>query len=216
MTKEVFEHQKEFNDMARFFKKWTMKGGAIGTSPASVGGEIAVEEQLGLQRLNAGNPGLQQPDPDNPLYIKFMEKFYERFMKETPNMVKGEDKGGVAFKSMFRNYGRATQKIERMKDVNYGTYDRWQEEMEPEARAELEQNGVDTTSRQDVVNFYRRMQYDALRVINYTRRAVEEELSAEAGQPIRLKDIKPYLSTMQNIQHALEPAAGFMFPDLPQ
>ena len=57
-------------------------------------------------------------------------------------------------------------------------------------------------------------------MINYTRRAVEEEMSAEAsaqaGRPVhvRLKDIKPFLSTMQNIQNALEPAEGFMFPEL--
>lgn len=220
MTKEVFEHQKEFNELARFYKKWTVKGGAIGTTPASKPGEIAVTEQLGLQRLNAGNPGLQQPDPDNPMYLKFMDKFYQRFMKETPGMVKGEDQGGVAFKSMFRNYGRATQKLERLKNVNYGTYERWQNEMEPEAKEELERNSVDTTDRREVVNFYRRAQFDALRVINYTRRAVEEEMSAEesaaTGRPvrIRLKDIKPYLSTMQNLQHALAPAANFMFPDL--
>jgi hypothetical protein len=222
MTKEVFEHQKEFNDMARFYKKWTVKGGAIGTSPASAGGEIAVTEQLGLQRLGPGNPGLQQPDPDNPMYIAFMQKFYDRFMKESPNMVKGEDKGGIAFKSMWRNYGRATQKLERLKDVNYGTYARWQEEMEPAAREELETNGIDTTDRREVVNFYRRMQFDALRVINYTRRSVEQEMSeeasAQAGKPVqvRLKDIQPFLSTMQNIQNALQPAASFMFPDLLQ
>ena len=216
LTKEVFEHQKDFNELARFYKKWTLKDGAIGTTPASTGGEIAVTEELGLKRLNAGNPGLQQPDPDNPMYIQFMSKFYERFMKESPNMVKGEDAGGVAFKSMFRNYGRATQKVERLKDVNYGTYERWQNEMEPEAKAELELNGIDTTDRQAVVNFYRRMQFDALRVINYTRRSVEEEMSQEAGRPIRLKDIRPYLSQMQNLQHSLEGAAPFMFSDLPQ
>jgi hypothetical protein len=222
MTKEVFEHQKEFNDLDRFYKKWTLKRGAIGTSPASPGGEIAVTEQLGLQRLNAGNPGLQQPEPDNPMYIAFMQKFHDRFMKETPNMVKGEDKGGIAFKSMWRNYGRATQKIERLKNVNYGTYERWQEEMEPDAREELERNSIDTTDRRSVVNFYRRMQFDALRVINYTRRAVEEEMSMEAsnqaGRPVqvRLKDIQPFLSTMQNIQHTIGKASDFMFPDLVQ
>jgi hypothetical protein len=86
--------------------------------------------------------------------------------------------------------------------------------MEPAALEELQQNGVDTTDRREVVNFYRRMQYDALRVINYTRRAVEEEMSAEAGRPIRLKDIPPFLSTMQKMQNAMQPAAGFMFPEL--
>jgi hypothetical protein len=235
MTKEVFAHQKEFNELSRFYKKWTVKHGAIGTTPASPSGEIGVTEQLDLKRLNAGNPGLRQPQPDNPLYIQFMDKFYERFMKETPTMVKGEDKGGIAFKSMWRNYGRATQKIERLKDVNYGTYDRWQNdlnvtqeqidtEQNPDVKAEMEsnmlakqelkENNVDTTNRRDVANFYRRMQYDALRVINYTRRAVEEEMSMEAGRPIKLKDIQPFLSTMQNLQESLGEAAPFMFREL--
>jgi hypothetical protein len=212
-----------------------VKVGAVGTKASSIPGEIAMTEQLGLNRLNEGNPGLSQPDPDNPLYIDFMKRFYARFMKETPTMVKGEDAGGIAFKSMFRNYGRATQKIERMKDVNYGTYDRWQDELQVTqdqmdaeenprkkeamrlsilARQELDQYGVDTTNRQDVVNFYRRMQFDAMRTINYTRRAVEAEMSEAAGRPIKLNDIQPYLSTMQNIQNKLGPEAGFMFPDL--
>ena len=241
LTKEVFDHQREFNQLARFYRKWDLQGGDVGTKPASPGGEIAVTEQAGLERLNAGNPGLFQPDPDNPMYLKFMEKFYARFTKETPNMVKGEDQGGIAFKSMFKNYGRASAKIERLKDVNYGTYDRWQEglnvtdeqiDAEPNprkqkqmrsnqlAKEELDEHGVDTKDRQQVVNFYRRMQFDALRVINYTRRAVEQEMSDEASQQagrpvqIRLKDIEPYLSTMQNIQEKLKGAAPFMFPEL--
>jgi hypothetical protein len=205
LAKEVFDHQKEFNDLSRFYKKWTVGEGRIGVTPASKGGEIAVTEQYGLQQLGPGNPGLQQPEPTNPLYIEFMQEYYNRFIKESPNMVKGEDQGGVGFKSLWRNYGRATQKIDRLKDVNQGTYERWQREMEPEARDELERNGVDTTDRREVVNFYRKMQFDALRVINYVRRATEDQLSRRAGKPVRLKDIPPFLEPGE---------APFMYPDL--
>jgi len=205
LSKEVFEYQKEFNDLARFFKKWTINEGRISVKPASTGGGVAVQEQYGLQQLGGGNPGLQQPDPTNPLYGQFMQEFYNRFMRESPNMVKGEDLGGVAFKSLWRNYGQATQKLERLKDVNHGTYDRWQREMEPDAKEELDQAGVNTADRREVVDFYRKKQFEALRVINYVRRAVETSMSQKAGKQITLKDIKPYLQPGES---------PFMYPDL--
>jgi hypothetical protein len=202
LAKNVFDHQKEFNELNRYFKKWTVNEGAVNVKGASKSGEIAVPEQYGLKRMGPGNVGLSQPEPNNPLYIQFMQTFYDRFQHESPNMVKGEDKGGVAFKSLWRNYGAATQKLERLKDVNQGTYGRWQEELnarDPASYKELIDNGVDTTDRRAVVNFYRTMQYDALRVIDYVRRATEMDLSEQAGRPVRLKDIKPYLSPTQNM-----------------
>jgi hypothetical protein len=205
LASEVFENQKEINDLARFYKKWTVNEGKINVKPASTGGGIAVQEQYGLQQLSPGNPGLFQPDPTNPLYTEFMQEFYNRFMKESPNPVKGQDNGGVAFKSLWRNYGVASRKLESLKDVNYGNYNRWQREIEPDAREELERNGVDSTNRRDVVNFYKTMQYDALRKINDVRRATEYIMSERAGRPIRLKDIKPYTP---------EGESPFIFPDL--
>jgi hypothetical protein len=209
LSKEVFDNQKEFNDLSRFFKKWTVNEGKIGIKPASIGGNIALLEKYGLQQFNAANPGLQQPDPTNPLYLQFMEEFYNRFMKESPNFVKGEDNGGVGFKSLWRNYGQASQKLDRLKDVNHGTYDRWQREMEPDAKKELEAAGVDTTDRREVVNFYKKKQFDALRVINYVRRATEEILSKQSGRPMRLKDIKPFLPPQPSSE------APFMYEGLP-
>jgi hypothetical protein len=205
LSSEVFENQKEINDLARFYKKWTVNEGQINVKPASTGGGIAVQEQYGLQQLGPGNPGLYQPDPTNPLYAEFMQEFYNRFMKESPNPVKGRDDGGVGFKSLWRNYGTASRKLESLKDVNYGTYERWQRDMDQDARDELERNGIDTTNRRDVVNFYKTMQYDALRVINNVRRATEMQMSQRAGRPIRLKDIKPYSPGTES---------PFIYPDL--
>jgi hypothetical protein len=214
LAKNVFEHQKTFNELARYYKKWTVNEGKINIKPASVGGGPAVREQYGLTQLGPANIGLPQPEPNNPLYLKFMEQFYNKFMHESPNMVKGEDKGGVGFKSLWRNYGTATQKLDRLKDVNHGTYDRWQanlNNLSEEDRAELTSEGVDIRDRREVVNFYRTKQYDALRVIDYVRRATEMEMSeqatAEARQlnpnappvNIRLKDIKPFLGATENM-----------------
>jgi hypothetical protein len=205
LSSEVFENQKEINDLARFYKKWTVNEGQINVKPASTGGGIAVEEEYGLQQLGPDNPGLYQPDPKNPLYTEFMQEFYNRFMKESPNPVKGKDEGGVAFKSLWRNYGVSSRKLADLKDVNYGTYDRWQREMAPGAREELKRNHIDPTNRRDVVNFYKTMQYDALRKINDVRRATEYIMSQRAGRPIRLKDLKPYEP---------ETESPFIYPDL--
>ena len=205
MAKEVFDNQKEFNDLSRFFKKWTINEGRVNVKGASTPGDIAVQEQFGLQKLSPGNPGRDQPPPKNPLYIEYMQEFYNSFAKESPLMVKGVDQGGSAFKSLWRNYGTATQKLDRLKNENYGSFNQWQREMDDDARDELKRNGVDTTDLSDVRNFYRRMQYDALRVINYVDRAVNKKMSEKAGRPITLKDIRPY---------DVPSDAPFMYPDL--
>jgi hypothetical protein len=209
MAKEVFDKQQEFNDLSRFYKKWTINEGRINTKGASTPGDIAVMEQYGQQKLGPGNPGTKQPEPTNPLYKEYMQEFYNSFAKETPVMVKGEDQGGAAFRSLWRNYGVSSQKLERMKNENYGTYDKWQRELAAETEAglldELKRNNVNTTDLREVRNFYRRMQYDTLRVINYVSRAVDKKMSEKYGRPITLKSIKPY---------EVPSGAGFMYPDL--
>jgi len=221
IAKEAFEYQREYNALARFFKKWTVHEGAVNVKPPSIGGGILATERAGLFKFNEGNPGLPQPEPTNPMYIQFMQSFYNRFSKESPNFVKGKDEGGVGFKSLWANYGDATDKLNRLKDLNHGSYNRWQHMInmtEEEQNAlptesqrtqaylarlgkyELDQNGVDTTDRRQVVNFYRKKQFEALRVINYVRRQVEEEFTNSewnkanrGGKPVRLSDIKPFL-----------------------
>jgi hypothetical protein len=83
MAKEVFDKQQEFNDLSRFYKKWTINEGRINTKGASTPGDIAVMEQYGQQKLGPGNPGTKQPEPTNPLYKEYMQEFYNSFAKET-------------------------------------------------------------------------------------------------------------------------------------
>jgi hypothetical protein len=233
LSKEVFDHQQEINTLSRFYKKWTLNEGLINTKGASIGGDIAATEQLGMRELNAANPGLRQPDPNNPLYIEFMDEFYRAFMKESPLPVKGEDQGGIAFKTMWRRYGQASQKLRDLGTVNHGSYDRWQRELPADAKMELRVNGVDSTNRQEVVNFYKKVQFDDLVVINNARRSVELIMSdraterARAADPnappvqIRLKDLKPYIGKLEtlntNAADAIQQFFGtvpFMYPDL--
>jgi hypothetical protein len=205
LAKDVFAHQREINQLSRFFKKWTINEGRINVKPPSKGGGLAVQTEYGLTPFNEGNPGLPQPAPTNPLYIQFMGEFYKAFHKESPNFVKGKDEGGVGFKSLWANYGDATAKLADLKDVNHGTYGRWQRALEEtpvgvRAKIELEDAGVDITDRRAVVNYYRRKQFEALRVIHYVRKAVEKRFTESewnrvnnGGKPVTLKTIRPYL-----------------------
>ncbi len=221
LAREVFEKQKAANQIAQFYRK-EQRGGDITNKPASKGGGIAEVEEYGLQHLSPGSPGLPLDAPTNPLYIEYMKEFYNRFMKESPNPVKGQDEGGVAFKSLWRNYGTSSRKLAELRSVNEGTYARWQENLDPRVKEELERNNVDTTSRREVVNFYRRMEFDALKTINYVFDSTDKILSdrataaARATNPsappvkISIKTIQPYLPGTGGAV----PEAPFMFPDL--
>jgi hypothetical protein len=193
--KELFEKQREIDQLLKFYTKWGKNEGNISVKPASTGGGIAVDTGYGLGPVSAGgNPGLKPPTPTNPLYVKFMEDVYNRFKHESPNYVKGEDKGGIGFRSLWRRYGDASEALKMLRPVNDGNNVTWQKQLstQPEVLKELQAANVDTTNIREVRNYYQYKQLDAARVILKTVRAVEEDFSNMAGRPIKLKDIQPY------------------------
>lgn len=197
-SRELFEKQKEIDTLAKFYQKWDKEGkytqpGEINVEPKSKGGGLVADYLLG-PKLSQESPGIDQPNPTNPLYLRFAEEVYNRFRKESP-LAKGKEPGqGLGFGSLWRRYGDATAKLERMKNINEGNYVTWQNEINdrPGALKELQDNGVDTTNLRQVKNFYETKRFDAARTILYMIRAVEADMSRQLGQPITLKDLDPY------------------------
>lgn len=212
VRKELFDKQKEVDQLLKFYQKWTKNEGNINVDPASKGGGANAGNMLGPTQA-PGNPGLKQPEPNNPLYIKFMADVYNRFKKESPNYVKGEDQGGIGFRSLWRRYGDASEALKMLRPINDGNNVTWQSQLNnnPNVVKELEAAKVDTKNLREVKNYYVMKQQDAARVILNTIRAVEEDFSKLAGKPIKLGDIKPYVN--KSLEQAA-PEAGFAFPDV--
>jgi len=197
-SQELFAKQKEIDTLAKFYQKWDKEGkftmpGEINVEPKSKGGGLVADYLLGPS-LSKESPGIDQPEPTNPLYLRFAEEVYNRFRKESP-LAKGKEPGqGIGFGSLWRRYGDATAKLERMKNINEGNYVTWQKELSdrPGALKELEDNGVDTSNLRQVKNFYETKRFDAARTILYMIRAVENDFSQQLGQPITLKNLDPY------------------------
>lgn len=207
IRKELFDKQKEIDQLLKFYQGADKGAGKIDVNAASKGGANVAGGLLGETQAPQ-SPGLQQPPPTNPLYVKFMADVYNRFKKESPNFVKGEDQGGIGFRSLWRRYGDATQALKSLRPVNEGNYVTWQNQLanRENAKAELEKADVDTTNLREVKNFYVRKQQDAARVILDTIRAVEEDFSKMAGRPIKLKDLNPYSKPLEE--------APFAYPDV--
>lgn len=195
IRKELFEKQREIDQLLKYYQKWDKNAGQINVKPASPGGGQAADTGYGLgPTIPAESPGLSQPPPTNPLYIKFMGDVYNRFKRESPNYVKGEDQGGIGFRSLWRRYGDSTEALKSLRPINEGNYVTWQNELnnKPEVKKWLEDQGVNTKNLREVKNVFVKEQQDAARVILKTIRAVEEDFSKMAGRPIKLKDLNPY------------------------
>lgn len=214
--KELFEQQKEIDQLLKFYTANTKNEGQISTKAASKGGAMTSQDALG-NMISEQPPGLIQPPPTNPLYVKMMEDVYNRFKHESPNYVKGEDQGGIGFKSLWRRYGDSTAALKTLRPINEGNYATWQTALNSPQRAEvkkeLQDAKVDTSNLREVKNYYTNKQQDAARVILQTIRAVMEDFNANpelralnGGRVITLKDIRPYNKPL--------PDAPFSYPDV--
>jgi len=234
ITKELFDKQKEVDRLTKYIEKWDLGGkyqgpGEINVHPPSKGGGDVVNWLSG-PGFSEQSTGLAQPPPTNPLYKHFMEQVRNNFRKESPlpNTKTGEDEGGIAFKSMWARYGDATEKLRRLKDVNEGNYVTWQQRLEkfPEAKKELTDAGVDPTNIRQARNYYERKRHDSARVILYTIRAVEHDITNQLkanpqlaaklgwdGKPLTLAKLDPYGRGITQ-QSLAGDAADFIFPDL--
>jgi hypothetical protein len=192
IRKDLFDNQKEVDQLLKFYQG-DKGAGLINVKPASVGGGNVATELLGPVQ-SSESPGLAPKPPTNPLYIQFMQDVYNRFKHESPTYVKGEDQGGIGFRSVWRRYGDATAALKSLRNVDEGNYVTWQDQLKgrQDVTEELKRNNIDPTNLREVKNYYTYKQQDASAVILKMIHAVEQEFSEKAGRPIKLKDLQPY------------------------
>lgn len=194
ITDELFKKEKVINNLSRYYRTWTKADGQINTKMASQYGKGVVENLLGN-----GPPtepaGINQPPPTNPLYQQFMGEIYKKFNADTDRNKKGEDVGGIGFKSLWRRYGDYTENLKRLRSINDGNNVTWQKQLDerPDQLAYLYENHVDSSDLRAVKNFYEKQRQDVARQILFTIRAVEEDFSKRLGTEFHIENLDPYI-----------------------
>lgn len=108
------------------------------------------------------------------------------------------DEGGgpMGFRSLWKRYGDASEKLRDLQKINKGNVSTWQQRLQardPEnTLRELTLNNVDITNPDAVRNFYERVRLDVGRVILHEIRKVENDLSNKYGQKIKIEDLDPH------------------------
>jgi hypothetical protein len=210
ISEELHKKQKHIDQMVSFFREWhpDMGAGLINLKPQSKrGGEIAVEALGPLEKgapgdkeIKVPSAGISQPPPTNPLYDTFIKTVYNLFKKDDPAQ------GGIGQRSIWNRYGDAAKEVRRLSKVNEGNAVTWKIEqsqntpMYIEKRAYLRKHGVDPYNVRQVREHYENIRQDTARVLLFTIRRVEDMLSKQAGQPIKLEDLDPYGSVAVGYQ----------------
>lgn len=210
ITEEFYEQMKDINKLVDYYKRFDVNSGTIQTRDKSVkGGEIATG-WFG-RKLPAEIPGVAQPPPENPLYIKLMEDIYARFKKDNPGYdSKGNEVGGIGFLSILARHAAATKMLHTMYHVDDGLHGSWQQQLSQrtETLADMKAHNVDPESKRQVSNYYERVRQETTTVLYYYIRAVLKEMSNKAGKTVTLKDIDPTGKALAG------PEAPFAFPEV--
>jgi hypothetical protein len=190
ITSELFKKQKAINILDTYLRKYSGEQ-LINTQPASAAGAASIN----LAAPTTGQrTGLGQPPPTNPLYTMFIQQMHNKFVKDAPKIVDGENIGGIGYKTAWRWYGNYTQQLQDMHGINDGSNVTWQERLNrrPEVLKELRDNNIDTTNMRSVRNYWERKRQDAARSILQMVRSVEKDFSQQTGKPITLEMLDPY------------------------
>jgi hypothetical protein len=189
---ELFKKQDAIRDLTDFYRAFDSEFNErnpdrFNVDPASKAGGKAAD-RMGIPQVSDTRPGVVPRAPDNPIYTKFMKTLYDRF---------GKDKDG--FLSMWRRYGDATEKIRSLRPINAGNFTDYSGRVmkDKEAQRIARIKGFDLNTRQGalrLLNEYEKIRQDIGKSILVFIKETERIISTEAGVPIRIEEVNPYLN----------------------
>jgi hypothetical protein len=190
VTQEMMNRDKAIKRILQYYGYYGMTGQHfIGSAkPVSKSGEAFVTGVLGLPHPAPESGGLNQKLPTNPMYVDFAKMLHDRFQGDAL------EKGGMGYKSLWRQYGEWGQDIRALFNIDPGNAATWQQQLQarPTAMRELQNAGVDWKNPTAVRNYYENMRHNVARAINSEITAVERQLSEHYKRPIRIQDLDPY------------------------
>ena len=194
ITEELWNRKHVIEDLLYRWNVWDTGGGDVKQKAASKeGGAYAAPFLPDKPPANGDkipNPGMNQPEPKNPLYKMMMGELQKTFEKDMPS------KGGIGWKSMWKEYMKYGSLVARMKTVNRGDEGQWvQSHNDPNAKdalgdtpAYLLDHGVDPTNFRQVRDFYAANHYEVANAMMKTIRATEQRIDAMPNIRALLKD----------------------------
>jgi hypothetical protein len=184
ITEELWRRKHIIGDLLYRWNVWDTGGGKVKQKPASIeGGKHSAPFLPDKQPADGDyvpNPGQNQPEPKNPLYKMMMGELKKTFETDVPS------KGGLGWKSMWKDYMEYGSLVARMKTVNRGDEGQWlQSHNDPNNKgalgktpAFLRAHGVDPTNFRQVRDFYAANHYQVANTMMKTIRATEQRIDA--------------------------------------
>jgi hypothetical protein len=156
VNQKLFELDHTISDLAKRYDTWERNKGAVSLKSPGVSGAGMAKVGPFMPQLpptvngKIPNPGVSVAEPKNPLYSAFMKQMEETFKKDSP------EKGGIGYRSMWKNYSIWTQELKRLSTVSRGDDQVWLKEMEKQPRLidYLKKQEVDPTNYKAVKDFY--------------------------------------------------------------
>jgi len=187
-VEELFAKKNEINRFNNYYRQWIDQAGLVGREkPRSKAGEEYATKIYGPKPPRE-SAGINQPKPTNPLFNQFMGLVHDKFGRDLPS------RGGIGFLSAMDRFAMYNTHLQRMRKVDEGNMVTWQKqiEAEPEQLQFLRDNNINPKDIKAVRNLYERKRQDLARTILHNIKAVEDEISQQAGRKVTLKDISPY------------------------
>lgn len=199
---ELYQKNDSIRQLLNFYGKYGNTGiQSIGPKKiASPSAEAMARAKLGA-RVPSESSGLDEPLPDNPLYLRFMDMVHNKFQLDAAKH------GGIGYKTMWNFYKGVSDDLKSMRNIDYGSQVDWMKKMEqrPKQIAYLQNAGIDYTDPHAVRDFYERKRQNWAREILWTIKDVENEMSQQLEQliasgampatiklPIKIEDLRPY------------------------
>ena len=194
VTEELWRKRHSIEDLLYRWNVWDTGGGAVKQKPASAAGGAYstpfLPDKPPMDKDKIPNPGQNQPDPPNPLYKMMMGELEKTFGRDDPG------KGGIGWKSMWKDYMKYGSLVARMKTVNRGDEGQWiQSHNDPnnkgalgETPAFLLDHGVDPTNFRQIRDFYAAQHYQVANTMMKTIKATEQRINAMPAIRDMLKD----------------------------
>lgn len=228
-TEQLFKKSKAIHQLIDFIKaqdETNYAGGWLSTKPRSTSGGIHIDnimEQNLPESTEEGyfpRAGLPIAEPTNPLYSLFLNDVIQKFAKDATerNIARGkgsklnpvmEQTGGIGYQTLWKDYGFFKEQVKSMRGIDAGNTVLWEQRMDPQVRAYLEDNKIPTNNPRAAQNFFEQKRQEYARQILFTVRAVEQEFTRRLADPnvrmmltqkgiplpdkITIEDLSPYM-----------------------
>jgi hypothetical protein len=214
-TQEMYNRQQAIEQLDEFYRKYELTGvrDVVRKKPLSKGGEAIATQAVG-PHLPHHTPGLDQPEPTNPLYIEFAKELYNLTKHDSPRT------GGHGYRSLWDRYREATEGIQSMQKIDYGNMGPWHNNLvanKPDVVDRMKEAGINHKDPRQVRNYWEHQRQRVAIGINNAISEIEDKFNSSPmgqdffntyGRRLRIDDLDPYGLPSGAFQQGTTPKAN--------